>query len=46
LKSGKCGNQMGTEFWSMVFDEHGIGGEYCGCNDEQLGRRNVFCHVA
>jgi tubulin beta len=29
-------------------DEHGIGGvgEYCGDNDAQLGRINVFYHEA
>jgi len=29
-------------------DEHGIGGdrEYCGGNDAQLGRINVFYHEA
>ena len=29
-------------------DEHGIegGGEYCGNNDAQLGRINVFYHEA
>jgi tubulin beta len=35
---------MGTEFWEVVCDEHGIGGggEYCGDSDTQLGRINVF----
>jgi hypothetical protein len=30
---------MGTKFWKVVCDEHGIGrsGEYCGDNDAQLG---------
>jgi hypothetical protein len=31
----------------VVCDEHGIGGgggEYCGDNDAQLDRINVFCH--
>jgi hypothetical protein len=29
---------MGTQFWELVCDEHGIGGEgeYCGDNDAQL----------
>jgi tubulin beta len=32
----------------VVCDEHGIGGggEYCGDNDAQLGRINVFYHEA
>jgi tubulin beta len=35
---------MGTEFQEMLSDEHGIGGdgEYCGDNDAQLDRINVF----
>jgi tubulin beta len=30
----------------VLCEEHGIGGdgEYCGDNDVQLGRINVFCH--
>jgi tubulin beta len=37
---------MGTEFWELVCDEHGIGGggNYCGDNDAQLGRIGVFYH--
>jgi hypothetical protein len=32
----------------VLCDEHGIGGdgEYCGDNDAQLGRINVFYHEA
>jgi tubulin beta len=41
---------MGTKFWEVVCDEHGIGGDcggkYSGGNDAQLGRINVFYHVA
>jgi tubulin beta len=39
---------MGIKFLEMVCDEHGIGGsgEYCGDNDAQLGRINVFYHEA
>jgi tubulin beta len=35
---------MGTEFWELVCNEHGIGGsgEYCGDNDAHLGRINVL----
>jgi tubulin beta len=42
------GNQMGTKFWGVVCDEHGIGGsgEHCGENDAHLGRINVFYHNA
>jgi tubulin beta len=37
---------MGTEFWEVICDEHGIGGdgEYCADNDPQLDRINVICH--
>jgi tubulin beta len=39
---------MGTRFWEVVCDEHGIGGscEYCGDNDAHLGRISVFYHGA
>jgi tubulin beta len=39
---------MGTKFWEVVCDEHGIGsdGEYCGDNDAHLDRINAFYHVA
>jgi tubulin beta len=39
---------MGTEFWEVVCDEHGIGGsgEYCGDNDAHLGRISLFYHGA
>jgi tubulin beta len=37
---------MGTKYWEVVCDEHGIGGdgEYCGDNDAQLDRINVLYH--
>jgi tubulin beta len=39
---------MGTKFWEVVCDEHGIGGsgESCGDNDAHLDRINVFYHEA
>jgi tubulin beta len=39
---------MGTQFWEVVCDEHGIGGsgEYSGDNDAHLGRINLFYHGA
>jgi tubulin beta len=39
---------MGNEFQEVLCDEHGIGGdgEYCGDNDAQLGRINVFYYKA
>jgi tubulin beta len=35
---------MGTKFWEMLCDKHGIGAddECCGNNDAQLGRINLF----
>jgi tubulin beta len=40
--------KMGTEFQGVLCDEHGIGGdcEYCGNNDAQLDRINVFYYEA
>jgi len=48
MQAGQCGNRMGTRCWELVCDEHGIGGdgEYCGNNDTQLGRMNVFYNEA
>jgi tubulin beta len=48
MQAGQCGNQMGTDYWKEVCDEHGFGGdcEYCVDNDAQLGRINVFYHEA
>jgi tubulin beta len=39
---------MGTKFWEVVCDEHGIGSdsEYFGDNDAQPGRISVFNHDA
>jgi tubulin beta len=39
---------MGTEFREVFCDEHGTGGdgEYCGDNDVQLDRINVFYYEA
>jgi tubulin beta len=48
MQAGQCGCQMGTRFWEVVCDEHGIGGdgEYFGDSDAQLGRINLFYHEA
>ena len=37
---------MGTKFWEVMCDEHGIGGggEYCSENDAHLGRISVLYH--
>jgi tubulin beta len=39
---------MGAECQKVLCDEHGMGGdgEYCGDNDAQLDRINVFYHEA
>jgi hypothetical protein len=41
-----CGNHMGTKFWKVVFNEHGIGGsgESCGDIDAHLGRIKLYYH--
>jgi tubulin beta len=44
MQAGQCSNQMGTKFWEVVCDEHGISGEYCGDSDAQLGRISFLCH--
>ncbi|KAL0073127.1 Tubulin/FtsZ, GTPase domain-containing protein [Phycomyces blakesleeanus] len=44
LQAGQCGNQIGQKFWETISQEHGIdtNGNYCGDNDVQLERINVF----
>lgn len=44
LQAGQCGNQIGTKFWEVISDEHGIDstGVYCGDSDLQLERINVY----
>jgi hypothetical protein len=41
---GQCGYQMGTTFWEVVCDEHGIGGsgKYFGDNDAHLATSMCF----
>jgi tubulin beta len=48
MQVGQCGYQMGTNFWEVVCDEHGIGGsgEYCDENDAHLGPINLFNYEA
>jgi tubulin beta len=48
MQAGQCGNQMGTEFWEVVCDEHGIGGdgEHCWDTDAHLDSISVFYHGA
>ncbi|CAB3221140.1 unnamed protein product [Arctia plantaginis] len=44
IQVGKCGNQIGSKFWEVISDEHGIDpcGNYHGDSDLQLERINVF----
>eukprot|EP00915_Cephaloidophora_sp_WS-2016_P010540 GHVH01015439.1.p1 GENE.GHVH01015439.1~~GHVH01015439.1.p1 ORF type:complete len:443 (-),score=78.51 GHVH01015439.1:83-1411(-) len=46
LQVGQCGNQIGSKFWEVISDEHGIDpcGAYCGVVDSalQLDRINVY----
>lgn len=39
---------MGTKFWEVISDEHGIdpSGTYCGDSDLQLERINVYYNEA
>ena len=48
MQAGLCGNQLGTKLQEVLCDENSIGGdgEYCGDNDAQLDRINVFYHEA
>lgn len=44
IQGGQCGNQIGTKFWEVVCDEHGIDptGQYVGNTELQLERVNVY----
>ncbi|KAI9012522.1 Tubulin/FtsZ, GTPase domain-containing protein, partial [Phycomyces nitens] len=44
VQAGQCGNQIGQKFWETISQEHGIdvNGNYCGDNDLQLERIDVF----
>jgi len=46
LQAGQCGNQIGSKFWEVMSQEHGINGKgfYEGDNDLQLQRINVYFH--
>jgi len=48
LQVGQCGNQIGSKFWSVISDEHGIdnSGNYKGKDDLQLDRINVYYNEA
>uniref|UniRef100_A0A182WK45 Tubulin beta chain n=1 Tax=Anopheles minimus TaxID=112268 RepID=A0A182WK45_9DIPT len=44
LQAGQCGNQIGSKFWEIISDEHGIDptGHYHGDSDLQLERIDVY----
>lgn len=48
LQAGQCGNQIGSKFWEVISDEHGIdpNGKYIGDNENQLDRINVYYNEA
>nr|XP_055091074.1 tubulin beta-8 chain-like isoform X2 [Symphalangus syndactylus] len=45
---GHCGNQIGTKFWEVISDEHGVDatGTYHGDSHLQLERINVYYNEA
>jgi len=48
LQVGQCGNQIGSKFWSVISEEHGIdpSGVYKGKEDILLDRINVYFNEA
>jgi len=44
LQCGQCGNQIGTKFWEVISEEHGLdkSGFYKGDSDLQLERIGVY----
>ncbi|RYR41252.1 hypothetical protein Ahy_A08g037654 [Arachis hypogaea] len=50
VQGGQCGNQIGSKFWEVICDEHGIDptGKYNGqaSSDIQLERINVYYNEA
>ncbi|THG06032.1 hypothetical protein TEA_019399 [Camellia sinensis var. sinensis] len=48
IQGGQCGNQIGSKFWEVVCDEHGIDptGRYHGDSELQLERVNVYYNEA
>jgi len=48
VQVGQCGNQIGSKFWEVISDEHGIqmDGSYKGDSDLQLERIDVYYNEA
>ena len=44
MQVGQCGNQIGSKFWEVISQEHGITpeGRYTGDSDLQLERMDVY----
>ncbi|KAL3982923.1 Tubulin/FtsZ family GTPase domain protein [Acanthocheilonema viteae] len=44
IQAGSSGNSIGTKFWEMIAEDHGIGpdGIYSGSSELQRGRMEVF----
>ena len=44
IQAGQCGNQVGSKFWEIICDEHGLDEEglYKGDSDLQLERISVY----
>ncbi|XP_041974220.1 tubulin beta-4B chain-like [Aricia agestis] len=48
IQVGSCGNMIGSKFWEVISDEHGIdpSGRYVGDSELQLERVNVYYNEA
>nr|CAD2167830.1 unnamed protein product [Meloidogyne enterolobii] len=48
IQAGQCGNQIGSKFWEVISDEHGIqpDGSYQGDSPLQLERMDVYYNEA
>jgi len=48
IQTGQCGNQIGSKFWEVISNEHGIDstGQYVGNSEQQLERINVYFNEA
>eukprot|EP00166_Cyanidium_caldarium_P001234 ctg_1631.g503 len=48
IQAGQCGNQIGSKFWQVISEEHGVDaqGYYRGDDEQQLERINVYYNEA
>ncbi|XP_074660927.1 tubulin beta-4B chain-like [Tubulanus polymorphus] len=48
LQAGQCGNQIGSKFWEVISEEHGVSssGIYRGNSTQQIERINVYYNEA